>query len=72
MDQVIASEFEGGVTKEVNVTIQSTWHFQIPLTVVKSDGGYTYDTSDMAALKHRIVEEKADRIIYVTDSGQGM
>ncbi len=23
----------------------------VPLTVVKSDGGYTYDTSDMAALK---------------------
>ena len=45
--------------------------FQIPLTVVKSDGGYTYDTSDMAALKQRIFEEKADRIVYVTDSGQG-
>jgi len=23
----------------------------VPLTVVKSDGGYTYDTSDMAALR---------------------
>ena len=44
---------------------------QIPLTVVKSDGGYTYDTSDMAAIKQRIEEEKADRIVYVTDSGQG-
>jgi arginyl-tRNA synthetase len=37
---------------------------------VKSDGGYTYDTSDMAALRQRIEQEKADRIIYVTDSGQ--
>ncbi|XP_030649394.1 arginine--tRNA ligase, cytoplasmic [Chanos chanos] len=44
----------------------------IPLTVVKSDGGYTYDTSDLAALHHRLFEEKADVIIYVTDSGQGM
>lgn len=26
----------------------------IPLTVVKSDGGYTYDTSDLAAIKHRV------------------
>ena len=43
---------------------------QVPLTVVKSDGGYTYDTSDMAALRQRINDEKADRIIYVTDSGQ--
>ncbi|XP_048524784.1 arginine--tRNA ligase, cytoplasmic isoform X2 [Dendroctonus ponderosae] len=42
----------------------------IPLTVVKSDGGFTYDTSDMAALKQRLEEEKADWIIYVTDAGQ--
>ena len=43
---------------------------QIPLTVEKSDGGYTYDTSDMAALYHRVTEEKADWIIYVVDAGQ--
>lgn len=42
----------------------------IPLTLVKSDGGFTYDTSDLAAMKHRIVEENADHLIYVTDSGQ--
>ena len=42
----------------------------IPLTVVKSDGGFTYDTSDMAAIKQRIDEENADWIIYVTDAGQ--
>ncbi|KAK2711761.1 hypothetical protein QYM36_012772 [Artemia franciscana] len=41
-----------------------------PLTVVKSDGGYTYDTSDNAALCHRLEVEKADWIIYVTDRGQ--
>ncbi|KAM3925804.1 arginine--tRNA ligase, cytoplasmic [Leptodactylus fuscus] len=44
----------------------------IPLTIVKSDGGYTYDTSDLAAIKQRLVEEKADIIIYVVDSGQGI
>lgn len=42
----------------------------IPLTVVKSDGGFTYDTSDMAAIKQRIEEEKGDRLVYVTDGGQ--
>ncbi|KAJ0174510.1 hypothetical protein K1T71_009618 [Dendrolimus kikuchii] len=42
----------------------------IPLTVVKSDGGYTYDTSDMAAIRQRVEEEKGDRFIYVTDAGQ--
>ena len=43
-----------------------------PLTIVKSDGGFTYDTSDMAAIKHRIEEEKASRIIYTVDVGQGV
>lgn len=42
----------------------------IPLTVVKSDGGYTYDTSDLTAIKQRVFEEKGDRFIYVTDAGQ--
>lgn len=42
----------------------------IPLTIVKSDGGFTYDTSDMAALKHRVEEERADWIVYITDAGQ--
>ena len=42
----------------------------IPLTVVKSDGGFTYDTSDMACIKYRIHELKADWLIYVTDAGQ--
>lgn len=42
----------------------------IPLTIMKSDGGFTYDTSDLAAIKQRLLEEKADVIIYVVDSGQ--
>ncbi|XP_048193302.1 arginine--tRNA ligase, cytoplasmic [Perognathus longimembris pacificus] len=44
----------------------------VPLTVVKSDGGYTYDTSDLAAIKQRLLEEKADMVIYVVDSGQAV
>ncbi|MGB3533367.1 MAG: arginine--tRNA ligase [Microcoleaceae cyanobacterium] len=42
----------------------------LPLIVQKSDGGYNYATTDLAALCHRIEQEKADRIIYVTDAGQ--
>jgi arginyl-tRNA synthetase len=45
---------------------------RIPLMVQKSDGGYNYDTTDMAAMLHRIQEEKADRIIIVTDAGQSL
>lgn len=42
----------------------------IPLTIIKSDGGFTYDTSDMAALRQRLVDENADRVVYVIDNGQ--
>ncbi|XP_078509516.1 arginine--tRNA ligase, cytoplasmic isoform X2 [Lissotriton helveticus] len=44
----------------------------VPLTIVKSDGGYTYDTSDLAALKQRLFEEKGDILIYVVDCGQSV
>lgn len=43
---------------------------RLPLMIQKADGGYNYATTDMAAMYHRLVDEKADRIIIVTDSGQ--
>ncbi len=42
----------------------------LPLIVQKSDGGYNYATTDLAALRYRIQQDGADRIIYVTDMGQ--
>ena len=42
----------------------------LPLIVQKSDGGYNYATTDLAALKYRIGQDDADKIIYVTDAGQ--
>lgn len=42
----------------------------LPMIIQKSDGGYNYDTTDMAAMRHRVEVEKAERIIIVTDSGQ--
>ena len=42
----------------------------LPMIVQKSDGGYLYHTTDLAALKHRTQELGADRIIYLTDSRQ--
>jgi arginyl-tRNA synthetase len=41
-----------------------------PLIVQKSDGGYNYATTDLAALRHRVNVEQAERIIIVTDAGQ--
>ncbi|KAI6194887.1 putative arginine--tRNA ligase, cytoplasmic [Aphelenchoides besseyi] len=42
----------------------------IPLTIVKSDGGFTYDTSDMATIRYRLFEERANWLLYVVDAGQ--
>jgi arginyl-tRNA synthetase len=42
----------------------------LPLIVQKSDGGYNYATTDLAALRYRIQQDHSDRIIYVTDAGQ--
>ena len=44
--------------------------YQVPLMMTKSDGGYTYDTSDMACIRQRLQEENGDWLIYVVDSGQ--
>lgn len=65
LDRDIAEISEGAVC--VFVECQ-----KIPLIVRKSDGGYGYASTDMAALRHRISEEHADWIIYVTDSGQSV
>ena len=48
----------------------------LPMLVRKSDGGFNYATTDMAAIRHRAQlaaedgGEKANRVLYVTDAGQ--
>ncbi|MDP7637024.1 MAG: arginine--tRNA ligase [Phycisphaerae bacterium] len=44
----------------------------LPVIVQKSDCGYLYATTDLAALRYRCDELKANRILYVTDSRQAM
>jgi arginyl-tRNA synthetase len=43
----------------------------IPLIVVKSDGGFNYDSTDLASVWYRLCELKAEWVIYVVDAGQG-
>ncbi|MGA1622139.1 MAG: arginine--tRNA ligase [Synechocystis sp.] len=43
---------------------------RLPLIVQKSNGGYNYATTDLAALTYRFQTDHAQRIIYVTDAGQ--
>jgi arginyl-tRNA synthetase len=42
----------------------------LPFIIQKSDGAYLYATTDLAAIRYRIHELKADKIVYVTDSRQ--
>jgi arginyl-tRNA synthetase len=45
-----------------------------PLTTIvqKSGGGYLYATSDLAAIRYRHEELKADRVLYVVDARQSL
>ncbi|MEN6383903.1 MAG: arginine--tRNA ligase [Phycisphaerales bacterium] len=52
---------EGFKTKEGN---------PMPFIIQKSDGAFLYATTDLAALRYRVDELKADEIIYVTDARQ--
>ena len=44
----------------------------LPLIVQKSDGGFNYATTDLAAIRYRLSGDGdgAERVIYVTDAGQ--
>lgn len=44
--------------------------FETPLLIKKSDGGYLYGTTDLAAIRYRVNSLEANRIIYVHDARQ--
>lgn len=62
----------GLATVEDGRTIVFADGISVPLTIQKSNGAFTYDTSDLAALRHRAMEENHDWLIYVVDSGQSL
>ena len=43
-----------------------------PLMAVKSDGGWGYDSTDLAALQQRLVAQRSDEVLYVVDAGQAL
>jgi arginyl-tRNA synthetase len=59
----IAAESEGAIV----VFIAGN---ENPLIVQKTGGGYLYGTTDLAALRYRVGELHAQRIIYLTDARQ--
>lgn len=44
----------------------------LPVIIQKSNGGYLYATTDLAAVRYRSHEDGAQRIVYVTDVGQSL
>ncbi|SDU45014.1 arginine--tRNA ligase [Jiangella alkaliphila] len=44
----------------------------VPLILRKGDGGYGYDTTDVATLRYRVSELHADRVLYVVDARQSL
>jgi arginyl-tRNA synthetase len=59
----IARESEGAVVVKVP-------GFESPLIIQKSDSGYLYGTTDLAAIRFRVNNLHANKIIYVHDSRQ--
>ena len=44
----------------------------LPLIVQKADGGYLYATTDLAAVRYRHTQLKADRVLYFVDQRQAL
>jgi arginyl-tRNA synthetase len=63
--------------KKLGIAVESdgaivvfTSNYENPLIIQKSDGGYLYATTDLAAIRYRTQVLKANRIIYTHDSRQ--
>ena len=75
----VVSELESkGLTKKENGAVvlytglpqAKTEDGEMPLFLSKSEGGFGYDSTDMAAAKFRLEQLKCNRVLYVTDAGQ--
>lgn len=63
LEKEVARRSEGAV-------VIFTEGFEAPLIIEKSGGGYLYGTTDLAAIRYRVSELGARRVIYVHDSRQ--
>lgn len=63
LEKGIATRSEGAVVVQVP-------GFEAPLLIQKSDGSYLYGTTDLAALRFRLTELRANEVIYTHDSRQ--
>jgi arginyl-tRNA synthetase len=60
----------GLATVDDNAVIVRFEDRERPLIIQKSDGGYLYSTTDLAAIQYRVQELGTSRVIYVVDARQ--
>ena len=77
LDEILQMYVKSGVARESEGAIciflpgySNADGTPMPMIIQKSDGGFLYATTDLAAIQHRIDTERADRVLYVTDVGQ--
>ena len=71
LDGVIEAYRESGLAQEDDGALVVPFaDRERPLLIQKSDGGFLYATTDLAAIRFRTTELNADRVIYVVDARQ--
>jgi len=63
----IAEESEGALVVRLE-----EFGIKEPCIIRKSDGGFLYATTDLAAIRRRVQKLGADRVIYAVDARQGL
>ncbi|MGW6124213.1 arginine--tRNA ligase [Nocardia sp. NPDC055165] len=71
LDKGVAVESDGAVVV-LSEQVKGPDDQPAVLMVRKRDGGYGYDSTDLATIRYRIASLHADRLLYVTDSRQAL
>ena len=79
LDDVVAELTEKGILRESDGAlcvffddVTGPGGDPVPLIVRKSDGGYGYAATDLATIRHRVRDLKADTVLYVIDVRQAL
>ena len=71
LPEVVEAFIESGLGVEDNGAIVVRFEDrERPLLIRKSDGGFLYATTDLAAIRHRVQTLDSERLVYVVDARQ--
>jgi arginyl-tRNA synthetase len=69
VDDGIAKEDQGAICVFLD-GYQNEEGNPLPLIIQKKGGGFNYATTDLACVRYRVNQQKADELIYLVDAGQ--